>query len=50
MKGCITASGVFRYYLDPNDWRFIEGTDNDFTGGTLKYNVSESASGELIHD
>lgn len=50
MKGCITASGVFRYYLDPNDWRFIEGTDNDFTGGTLKYNVSESESGELIHD
>lgn len=50
MKGCITASDVFQYYLDPNDWRFIEGTDNDFTGGILKYNVSESESGELIHD
>ena len=43
MKGCIVQYNSIQYYLDPNDWRFIEGTNHDFTGGTLRYTRTQTA-------
>lgn len=50
MRGCIVQDTSIKYYLDPNDWRFIEGTDNDYTNGTLRYiRNQESESGPFVH-